>query len=432
MKLARRLKDLRQSTGMGLKTLARRVRVDHAYLSRIEAGRVHPSEQIIRRLAKTLRHDEAELMLLADHVPPAWRKRIQSAPDTTASLIRDALERIQPDGDDDSSRKESVLSEEQHGQSRPVPEMIQADCFEWLSKHEKNSIHAVITDPPFGLLEYTEKELQKLRSGRGGVWRLPPTIGGCERKPLPRFTVLSREQLNGIRTFFEEWGKRVMEVLVPGGHIMIASNPLLAPFLSYGLVSVGLERRGSIIRLVRTLRGGDRPKQAEEEFSGVCVMPRSCYEPWELFRKPLSEKTVAANLRRWKVGGLRRTPDGRPFPDVLKSEFPLALESEIAPHPTLKPQRFLRQLAWAALPLGEGTILDPFMGSGSTLAAAAALGYRSIGIELDPEFMKLAEKAVPNLQKVQVEWRGFESSNGALGQLGFGDYLARTSYAGSR
>jgi len=44
----------------------------------------------------------------------------------------------------------------------------------------------------------------------------------------------------------------------------------------------------------------------------------------------------------------------------------------------------MRQIVRAALPLGEGTILDPFMGAGSTIAASIAVGYRSVGVESDP------------------------------------------------
>jgi hypothetical protein len=80
------------------------------------------------------------------------------------------------------------------------------DCIDWLKECPPNSIHAVITDPPLGLLEYTTGELGKLRKGKGGVWRIPPEIGGCKRKPLPRFTVLSKEELAGFRQFFQQCG----------------------------------------------------------------------------------------------------------------------------------------------------------------------------------------------------------------------------------
>ena len=59
----------------------------------------------------------------------------------------------------------------------------QTDCFEWLKRCPAHSLHAVCTDPPYGILEFTEKELAKLRAGRGGVWRLPPTFGGNRQTP---------------------------------------------------------------------------------------------------------------------------------------------------------------------------------------------------------------------------------------------------------
>jgi site-specific DNA-methyltransferase (adenine-specific) len=51
----------------------------------------------------------------------------------------------------------------------------------------------------------------------------------------------------------------------------------------------------------------------------------------------------------------------------------------------------------AALPLEEGIILDPFMGSGSTIAAASACGFQSIGLETNSDYFKLATKAIPAL-----------------------------------
>ena len=47
--------------------------------------------------------------------------------------------------------------------------LVRADCMRWLRGQAANSIEAVVTDPPYGLLEYTPKEQAKLRRGRGGV-----------------------------------------------------------------------------------------------------------------------------------------------------------------------------------------------------------------------------------------------------------------------
>lgn len=272
-----------------------------------------------------------------------------------------------------------------------------ADCLDWLAGEPEASVEAIVTDPPYGLKEYTAKEQTKLRDGnRGGVWRIPPMLNGHARAPLPRFTVLSQQELTALSAFFQTWGRQALRVAVPGAHLFIATNPLLSPALYAALVSAGWETRGEIVRLVQTLRGGDRPKNAEAEFSDVTVMPRSAWEPWGLFRKPLDGR-VQDNLRRWNTGGLRRVSEERPFTDVIPSERTPRRERDIVEHPSLKPQRFMRQIVRAALPLGVGRVLDPFTGGGSTLAAAEAIGYASVGVEIDPHYHRLASEAIPRL-----------------------------------
>jgi DNA modification methylase len=273
---------------------------------------------------------------------------------------------------------------------------VLADTIDWLADLAPNSIHAIVTDPPYGIIEYDEKNHKKLRAGRGGVWRIPPSFDGANRSPLPRFTVLSQNEIAGLHTFFGAIGKAALRVLVPGGHILIASNPLLSTMTFHALQEAGFEKRGEIIRLVQTLRGGFKPKGAESDFPEVSVMPRSCWEPWGILRKPFNG-TIADNLRSWGTGGLRRPAPSDPFKDVIVCSPTRGEEKKIAPHPSLKPQRFLRKIVRAALPLGIGIIYDPFAGSGSTLAAAEALDYRSIGTDRDPQYFKMAAAAFPKL-----------------------------------
>ena len=282
----------------------------------------------------------------------------------------------------------------EHGGAR----LYQADSLEWLTNQPANSIHGVVTDPPYGLAEYKPKQLRKLRAGHGGTWRIPPSFDGSTRSPLPRFTTLTPEELRELEAFFKTLGERLLPVLVPGAHVLVAANPLVSHLVSYALDQAGLERRGEIVRLVTTMRGGDRPKNAHDEFSDVSVMPRSNWEPWLLFRKPM-EGTAAQNLRKWGTGGLRRISDVQPFGDVIQSAPTRPTERALASHPSLKPQAFLRQVVRAILPLGQGVVLDPFAGSGSTLAAAEAIGYQSIGVELDIEFAEMAQEAIPALSQ---------------------------------
>lgn len=313
---------------------------------------------------------------------PPWRQALTEAIDDVWAEIREA-------GDD---RREHLSNRATY---------VLSDAIKFLADLPPNSIHAVVTDPPYGIVEYEPKDHQKLRSGRGGVWRIPPSFDGAKRRPLPRFTVLSEDELTKLHSFFAALAYGMHRALVPGGHIFMASNPLLSTMCFHAIQGAGFEKRGEVIRLVQTLRGGDRPKGAEKEFSDVSMMARSCWEPWGIFRKPFTG-TAAENLRQWGAGGLRRVSDTEPFRDVILCSPTRGVERDIAPHPSLKPQRFLRQLVRAALPLGVGIVYDPFAGSGSTLAAGEAVGYRSLGTDRDAQYFGLAATAFNTLAKLPV------------------------------
>ena len=284
-------------------------------------------------------------------------------------------------------------------------EIYNEDCFDWMNNRQGNSVTAIVTDPPYGVKEYSEIEVKKMREGKGGIWRIPPSFDGHTRMALPRFSVINDDpkERENLYNYFHKWGKLAFKILVPGGHIFIASTPLLSDILGSALRNAGLERRGEIIRNVSTLRGGDRPKGAEKEFPNVCVIPKGGWEPWGLYRKPLSEKTVAENLRKWGAGALHRISEDTPFMDSIQCEKTPQIERDIAPHPSIKPQSFMRKLVYASLPLEEGVILDTFSGSGSTLAAACYYDYDCIGTEKDPEYYKLSLDAVPKLSELYCD-----------------------------
>ncbi len=178
--------------------------------------------------------------------------------------------------------------------------IVHADCFAWLARLPENSLHAVITDPPYGVKEYQRDQLEKRNKGQGGIWRIPPSFDGHTRAPLPR-------------------GMKVSDC-----------------------------------------------------------------------------------LREYETGGLRRTAEDKPFSDVIPSERTPRRERSIAPHPSLKPQAFLRQLAHVALPLGTGIIADPFMGSSATVAAAEAVGVPCVGVEIAPEYYAMSQVAIPKLAALDL------------------------------
>ena len=319
---------------------------------------------------------------------------------------------------DPKKQSEEAVSEKNgEASTGPEYELIHGNSFGVLeNEFEENSIHAVVTDPPYGVVEFETAQLKKMREGAGGVWRAPPELDGIKRKPIPRFTELTEDDMENLRNFFRKFGEAVERVLRPGGHVFVASTQLLMHEVSKQLSEVGLERRDVLVREVKTLRGGDRPKDAHNhpEFSKVSSMPRVYWEPWLLYRKPFDQR-LDGNLDEYRTGGLRRESNDKPFTDLIgdgktpKNEKVISQNAHPGEeytkeaHPNLKPQGLMRELCHAALPLREGTILDPFMGSGSTVAAAHALGYDAVGIEIDETFYKMAENAIPKLAEVSTD-----------------------------
>lgn len=64
-------------------------------------------------------------------------------------------------------------------------------------------------------------------------------------------------------------------------------------------------------------------------------------------------------------------------------------------HPTEKPIGLMRRSVAAMCPPG-GTVLDPFAGSGTTLVAAAMEGRSAIGIEIDPAYVEIIRRRIPD------------------------------------
>jgi site-specific DNA-methyltransferase (adenine-specific) len=95
--------------------------------------------------------------------------------------------------------------------------ILHADCFEWLGRIPEGSLHAIVTDPPYGVKEYELDQIEKRTAGRGRIWRIPPSFDGNVRSPLPRFTAPNQKEREILREFFVIWAEAVVPALRPGG-----------------------------------------------------------------------------------------------------------------------------------------------------------------------------------------------------------------------
>jgi len=121
----------------------------------------------------------------------------------------------------------------------------------------------------------------------------------------------------------------------------------------------------------------DRPTKAHEYIFLLSKSPRYYYD-YEAIKEPVTSKQLGSTRNRRSVW----TVPTRPFPEAHFATFPPEL---------------IEPCVLAGCPIG-GVVLDPFVGSGTTLLVATRHHRRSIGIELNPEYIKIAERRLKQIQ----------------------------------
>jgi len=227
-----------------------------------------------------------------------------------------------------------------------------ADCLDWLPTLAENSVDACVTDPPYGL-EFMGKEWDKLNVGKVGNPALMPTgdrafafdgrdnVGGrlsrkaaspvpkknprCRRCGMLRFTsnpcqcdtpdwdTRTAEYGRDMQSWHEAWAREVYRVLKPGAHLLAFGGSRTYHRLVCAIEDAGFEIRDTI----GWVYGQGFPKSKSMRDIGMPGWGTALKPAMELIcvaRKPLSEKTVAANVLRWGTGGLNvdgcRIPGG--------------------------------------------------------------------------------------------------------------------------
>ena len=307
--------------------------------------------------------------------------------------------------------------------------IINGDCIEEMQKliDQGVQVDAVVTDPPYHLqsivdrfgktsLSDNTKTSERARARGDGYARM--SAGGF----------MGQEWDGGDIAFRAETWRLAWELLKPGGHILSFSASR-----NYHRMAVAIEDAGFEIRdQIMWLYGSGFPKShnigknvdktlgnvGKNEWEGWGTALKPAHEPIAVGRKPISESTVAKNVLKHRTGAINIDASRIESVEGVEGRFPANImhdglrqdwarffycpkvskkeRGENNKHPTVKPQELMKYLVRLVTPKG-GTVLDPFMGSGSTGMAAKDLGFDFIGIEKSEDYFKICQERIEQI-----------------------------------
>ena len=324
------------------------------------------------------------------------------------------------------------------------------DCLDVLRTLDDNSIDSIVTDPPYGLafmgkrwdydvpsVEVWAECLRVLKPG-GHLLAFAGTRtqhrmcvriedAGFEIRDMIAWVYGSGfPKSHNLKDELQGWGTALKPALEP---ITVARKPLSGTVadnvMRYGtgainidgcrVASDGSHKVKQIVTKKTNVSGDTRTGKALGMYgAGSSFMPTNHDGgrwPANLIHDGSDEVTglfpsdegrffyCAKASKRDRDEGLTLPPrqyshDGRAKP--IENAYQRNESTARNNHPTVKPTDLMRYLCRLVTPPG-GVVLDPFMGSGSTGKAAALEGFRFVGIERDPAYIKIARQRIESV-----------------------------------
>jgi len=234
--------------------------------------------------------------------------------------------------------------------------IIQGDCVQSLQTLERDSVDLVVTDPPYNIgIDYGYGE--------------------------------DSDRRRDYDLWCEEWIGLCYRALKPSGSLWIISGQEFGAFIDIAIQNVGMTVRNRITW--------------HETFGVYCQKKFGrCSRPIYYATKDARRFTFNAgavtvpSARQEKYGDKRANPAGKIMGDVWQiNRVCGTFRERVKGVPTQLPRELVERIIRVSSNPGD-TILDPFAGSGTTLAVAARLGRSGIGCELNPDYVKLAEERI--------------------------------------
>lgn len=238
-----------------------------------------------------------------------------------------------------------------------MPELYNLDCIEMLQQLGAFSIDCIWTDPPYFL-----------------------SNGGTTCKSGKRSSVHKGDwdkASEDSHPFNIAWLTQCYRVLRPGGTIWVSGTFHNIYSVGFAMQTIGFRVLNEIIWIKRS----PPPNLACRSFTHA-------HETIIWATKPGARHTLNYD---W----VKATNGGKQQKDIFDFGRPTREEKAFGKHPTQKPVELVKYCLQSSTKPGD-TVLDPFMGSGTTGVAAIELGLNFIGCEKEAEYFQLATQRIEN------------------------------------
>lgn len=285
--------------------------------------------------------------------------------------------------------------------------LILGDCVQELKKIEKNSVHLILSDIPYGIgaedWDVLHSNTNTAYMGSSPSQKQAGAVFKHRGKPLNGWSEADKQIPIEYYKWCLSWVKECYDVLVPGASVFIFAgrrnaHRCISAFEDSGFIfkdMIAWEKeqaahRAQHVSVVYNRRGDS---ENEEKWEGWKLGNlRPIFEPILWFMKPYKlGGTIADNIIQYGVGAYNETAFLK-YQDNASNIIRIKTEkNDKGLHPTQKPIELMKVLIELVTIEGQ-TVLDPFCGSGSSLLAASQLNRSFIGIEVDSVYYETSKK----------------------------------------
>lgn len=300
-------------------------------------------------------------------------------------------------------------------------QIICSDSIQEIKKIDDNSIHAIISDIPYGI-SYDDWDVlhHNTNSALGGQSKAQNEAGAIFKrrgKPLNGWSEADKKIPLEYQLWCESWATDWLRVLKPGGSCFIFAGRRFAHRCIVALENVGFtfkdmiawEKNKAPHRAQRVSAIFERRKDVdnEEKWQGWRVANlRPIFEPILWFQKPykvggtLVDNILENELGAWNEEALIKYSlhNGLSSANIIKV---FTDSDDSGSHVTQKPLKLMELLVELVTIEGQ-IVLDPFAGSGTVCVAAKKLNRHFIGIEADINYVNIANKRINEAQQINL------------------------------